>query len=127
MLLTIPDVLTAGQVLRARQLLDQADWVDGRATAGHQSALAKDNLQLPEGSPAARELGALVVRLQGTDAVDALLTYARTHGVGHIMIGRSHRPWWQQVLGRSFVARMLKETRDFDLHIVALEDEEPET
>jgi PKHD-type hydroxylase len=50
MLLPIPDVLTADQVLRARQLLEQADWVDGRVTAGHQSARTKDNMQLPEGS-----------------------------------------------------------------------------
>lgn len=75
----------------------------------------------------ARELGAIVVRLQGTDPVTALLDYARKHGVGHIMIGRSHRPWWQQVLGRSFVARMVKDAAGFDLHIVALEDEEERT
>lgn len=61
MLLPIPDVLTAEQVLRARQLLDQAEWVDGRVTAGHQAARAKDNMQLPEGSPAARELGVMVL------------------------------------------------------------------
>ena len=72
----------------------------------------------------ARELGAIVVRLQSTDPVPALLDYARAHGVGHVMIGRSHRPWWQQVLGRSFVARMVKEAAGFDLHIVALDDEE---
>ena len=59
--LPIPDVLTAEQVLRARQILDQAEWVDGRVTAGHQSARAKDNMQLPEGSPAARELGAMIL------------------------------------------------------------------
>src|SRR5262249_25144659 len=70
----------------------------------------------------ARELGAEVRRLQGTDPVSALLTFARLHGVGHIMIGRTHRPWWQQVLGRSFVARMVKEAAGFDLHIVALDD-----
>src|SRR5271155_5617175 len=61
MLLPIPDVLTASQVLRARQLLDEAEWVDGRVTAGHQSARAKDNAQLPEGSPVARELGAMIL------------------------------------------------------------------
>ena len=70
----------------------------------------------------ARELGAVVVRLQSTDPVTALLDYAHSHGVGHIMIGRSHRPWWRQVLGRSFVARMLRSAAQFDLHIVALED-----
>jgi two-component system sensor histidine kinase KdpD len=70
----------------------------------------------------ARELGAIVVRLQSTDPVRALIEYARTHGVHHIMIGRSHRPWWQQWLGRSFVARMVKEVKDCDLHIVAFDD-----
>lgn len=61
MLLHIPDVLTAEQVANARAKLDAADWADGRITAGHQSAKAKDNAQLPEGSPVARELGAMVL------------------------------------------------------------------
>jgi PKHD-type hydroxylase len=61
MLLHIPDILTAEQVAHCRQKLDQADWVDGRVTAGHQSARAKDNLQLPEDHPAARELGELIL------------------------------------------------------------------
>jgi PKHD-type hydroxylase len=57
MLLQIPDVLTREQVAQARQLLDAAEWVDGKVTAGHQSALAKDNMQLPEDHPVARQLG----------------------------------------------------------------------
>ncbi len=61
MLLPIPEVLTAEQVAQARQILDQADWVDGKVTAGHQSARAKDNMQLPEGSLAARELGQMIL------------------------------------------------------------------
>jgi PKHD-type hydroxylase len=61
MLLPIPDVLTREQVAQAREVLEQAEWVDGRVTAGHQSARAKDNLQLPEDSPAARQLGELVL------------------------------------------------------------------
>ena len=61
MLLHIPDVLTAAQVAHARTQLDAADWADGRITAGHQSAKAKDNAQLPEASPVARELGAMVL------------------------------------------------------------------
>jgi PKHD-type hydroxylase len=61
MLLPIPDVLTADEVAKGRRILEAADWVDGRVTAGHQSARAKDNMQLPEGSPAARELGQMVL------------------------------------------------------------------
>jgi len=64
-LLSIPDVLTAEQVAEAQRLLDTADWVDGRVTAGAQSAQVKRNEQLPEDHPAARQLGELIVaRLQ---------------------------------------------------------------
>ncbi len=61
MLLQIPEVLSAEQVAQARQVLDRAAWVDGKVTAGHQSARAKDNQQLPEDSPEARELGQRVL------------------------------------------------------------------
>jgi PKHD-type hydroxylase len=61
MLLQIPDVLTAEQVKQARQMLDEAEWIDGKVTAGYQSGKAKDNMQLPEDSPAARKLGDLIL------------------------------------------------------------------
>ena len=61
MLLPIPDLLAPSQVSETRGVLERAEWVDGRATAGHQSARAKDNEQLPEGSPEARRLGDLVL------------------------------------------------------------------
>ncbi|HEY0939273.1 MAG TPA: Fe2+-dependent dioxygenase [Steroidobacter sp.] len=61
MLLHIPNVLTAEQVAECRRQLDAADWIDGRVTAGHQSAKAKDNAQLPEDSPVARQLGQMIV------------------------------------------------------------------
>jgi PKHD-type hydroxylase len=61
MLLQIPDVLTTEQVAQCRQTLEQAEWIDGRVTAGYQSARTKDNLQLPEDHPAARQLGELIL------------------------------------------------------------------
>ena len=42
-------------------MLAQAPWVDGRVTAGPQSARAKQNLQLPEDSRQARELGEMIL------------------------------------------------------------------
>jgi len=61
MLIQIPDVLSAEQVSQARQRLDSAEWVDGRVTAGHQSARAKNNMQLPDTHPVGRELGEMIV------------------------------------------------------------------
>lgn len=60
MLVAIPEVLTAAQVAEARKVLDAAEWVDGRISAGHQGAHVKDNVQLPPGSPAARQVGEMI-------------------------------------------------------------------
>lgn len=62
MLLHVPNVLDADELARCRETLERAAWIDGRATAGPQSALAKRNRQLAEDDPLARELGALVLR-----------------------------------------------------------------
>jgi PKHD-type hydroxylase len=69
MLIRIPDVLSAEQVTHARKVLDEADWTDGRVTAGHQSAKAKDNMQIPEGHPAARELGEMILEALGKNSL----------------------------------------------------------
>jgi PKHD-type hydroxylase len=61
MLIQIPSVLSQEQVAEARRLLDAAPWVDGRVTAGHQSAAAKHNVQVPEGHPTAREVGNTII------------------------------------------------------------------
>jgi len=62
MLLAIPNVLPPAQLQEARRLLEAAEWVDGKTTAGHQAALAKDNRQIPPEHPAARQVGAMIVQ-----------------------------------------------------------------
>jgi PKHD-type hydroxylase len=69
MILPVPDVLNAEQVRFFREVLEQAEWVDGRVTAGHQSAMAKANMQVPEEHPAARQLGDLVLAALGRSAL----------------------------------------------------------
>ena len=65
MLIHVPQVLAPEQVGFCRQRLGSADWVDGRVTAGEQSARAKNNLQVPEDSAIARELGELILGALG--------------------------------------------------------------
>ncbi|WP_374442236.1 Fe2+-dependent dioxygenase [Stella sp.] len=65
MLLQIPAILSKAEVARCRQVIDQAEWIDGNATSGSQSALAKRNQQLAEGSPAARQVGEAVMAALG--------------------------------------------------------------
>lgn len=63
MLLRVPQVLSAAQVVELRKRLDAAggDWVDGRVTAGSQGAQVKRNQQIAEHSRTARELGDLIL------------------------------------------------------------------
>ena len=61
MIVHVEGVLTPDQVSHCREKLAAASWVDGRATAGEQSARAKRNLQVPEESETARELGELIL------------------------------------------------------------------
>jgi PKHD-type hydroxylase len=91
MLICISEVLTKQQVARFRKMMADADWEDGRSTAGSQSSLVKNNLQLPQDGRAARELGDLVL-----DALGASPTFVSAalpakifpplfnrYGVGH--------------------------------------------
>ena len=60
MLLRIPQVITPDELAQIRQLILDADWADGRITAGSQSGSVKKNLQLPEDLPAAQQARHLV-------------------------------------------------------------------
>jgi two-component system sensor histidine kinase KdpD len=71
----------------------------------------------------AKELGAETVRLKSRNPVDAILEFARSHNVGHIIVGRSQQAWWKQLLGLSIPLRLVREAAEFDIHIVSLDDE----
>jgi PKHD-type hydroxylase len=65
MLVHVESVQNPDQVAMCLGRLSAAAWIDGRATAGEQSARAKRNLQVPEDSPVSRELGELILGALG--------------------------------------------------------------
>jgi len=91
MLICIPEVLTKQQVAFFRATMSQAAWEDGRTTAGAQSSLVKNNLQLPQNGAAARELGEHVLQALANSPmfVSAALPHKifpplfNRYGVGH--------------------------------------------
>ncbi len=70
----------------------------------------------------AKELGAEFVKLHADDPVQAILGFARSHMIKHIIIGRSLQPRWKMFLGRSFILRLLNEASEFDIHVVSPDD-----
>jgi two-component system sensor histidine kinase KdpD len=139
-----PELKAAGRVLvalasnppRAKTLLSRASRMAGRLNTDWFAVY----VETPEEAPhlidseaqrhllanleKAKELGAEVVRLKSDDPGQALLDFARSHGVAHIIVGRSLQPWWKQVLRGSVVTRLLREADDFDLHVVSFLDQE---
>lgn len=66
MLISIPNVLGKDDVARFRQLLDAADWRDGRITAGSLARAQKHNLQLDDAAEPAASLSHEIVQRLGT-------------------------------------------------------------
>jgi PKHD-type hydroxylase len=62
MLVCVPNVLSKAEVAEFRGIMDGVAWEDGRSTAGAQSALVKDNEQLPPDGEVSRKLGARVIK-----------------------------------------------------------------
>ena len=74
MLLILPDLLDSDALERARHLLADAPWADGRPGAGPQAAEVKNNEQLPPGCEAAQAIGQMI--LQGLDRSPQFLSAA---------------------------------------------------
>jgi PKHD-type hydroxylase len=67
MMLHVPKVLSPERTQELRRTLDAAQWIDGKVTAGYQSAQAKNNRQLAEDSPVARKVGGEILTALSKD------------------------------------------------------------
>ncbi|HEY6418389.1 MAG TPA: sensor histidine kinase KdpD [Candidatus Binataceae bacterium] len=77
-----------------------------------------DNINL------AGDLGAETVWLKSDDVVKSLADFAREHGVTKIIMGRTRQPFWRRWFGRDVPMRMIKNARDLDVEILAVEEPE---
>jgi two-component system sensor histidine kinase KdpD len=118
------DLLSRGSRLAGRLNTDWAlVYVETPEEAPERIGAAAQR-QLMETIAKARDLGARVVRLQATDVASALLAYAEKAGIGHIMIGRSRRSWWQWPFHRSLMDRMVRDASGLDLHVISFEGDD---
>ena len=61
----IPNILSKEQVLKFRNAMHNADWVNGQMTTGSLSAQVKQNQQLPENHPLTEQLGHIILEALG--------------------------------------------------------------
>lgn len=70
----------------------------------------------------ARDLGAEVHHIKAADPVDGILEFARANGVTDIVIGISEQPWYKLLLGNTIPQRLVREVREFDLHLLSAKE-----
>ena len=68
MLIHIPAVLTPDEVKACRAALDAGRWIDGRGSAGHMAASAKDNQEADLTDPAVRARSDFILRALSSNA-----------------------------------------------------------
>ena len=72
----------------------------------------------------AADMGAETVWLKSPDVVKAMLDFAQEHKITRVVIGRTHPDWWRRLWRRSVTARLLAAARDFDIEVVAEQEDE---
>jgi len=84
----------------------------------------EDYVALQENIRFAEELGAKVVKLKSRRVADALINFARTEGITHVVFGQTSRSRWDILVHGSIINRFLHEVRDANVLVVPLERKE---
>jgi len=83
------------------------------------SLAADARRRLDQNLALARELGAEVVVTHDEDVAEALVRVAVQYNATQIVVGKSHSPWWQDLLrGGSLVDRLLRGSGTIDVYVV---------
>jgi two-component system sensor histidine kinase KdpD len=79
----------------------------------------KERALLDEAYKLARNLGGQVVELQGDSVAEEVIRYAREAGVTFIVMGQSARSRFEEVVRGSIINRIMRETRNIDIVVMA--------
>lgn len=72
----------------------------------------------------AEKLGGEAVTLPSRDIVATMLDYAREHNVTQIILGKSRRSWWFELLHGSVVHKIVRRAGDITVSVIAGEDKD---
>lgn len=99
----------------------EAPWIAVYVDTGFNLSDA-DQAQLSENLKLARELKAEVITTTETDVPEALRRIARQKNVTQVIVGRPVRRWIRDFLeGGSLLDRLVRESREFDVHVIRQE------
>ncbi len=83
---------------------------------------ANDRDRLTQNMRLAESLGATTATLAGPNAAHELIAFARSRNVGKIVVGKTERPRWKELLFGSFIDNLIRESGDIDIYVVRGDD-----
>ncbi|HJZ89328.1 MAG TPA: universal stress protein [Gemmataceae bacterium] len=76
---------------------------------------AASQRRLSDALTLARQLGAVPFEFKGPDLPTAVAAFVKEYGITHIVLGRSRRPWYKRLFGRSPLDRLLHAVPGVDI------------
>lgn len=116
-----PSPTSAGVIRNAANMAVSLDipWIAASVETTRTQVLseaARDTLM--ENIRLAERLGAETISLSGDDVPDEILSYARSHAVSRIVIGKSGESRWVSLLRGTIVDRLLRSSAGIDIFVV---------
>ncbi len=121
---------TTARLLRTAKRMSVAfgcDWLAVSVTVPHstlRSPAARE--QVAEHLRLAERLGAETHALAADSVVGTLLEFAQSRNVSKIVVGKTAQSWWQRLLGRGIVDRLLERSGEIDVYVIRGEDGDDE-
>jgi two-component system sensor histidine kinase KdpD len=119
---------TAGLIRYAKRLADrlQVPWTAIYVETARTQRLANverdriaDHLRLAE------RLGASTITLPGRNIADEVIAYATANNITQIVIGKSDRSRWFEIMHGSVVHELVRKTGQISVHVISADDSEP--
>ncbi len=118
---------SAALVRYARRLADRlhAPWTVLYVETPESRQLREaDHDYIAECQRLAERLGGVSVTIPAAERADAVVNYAQSNNITHIVVSRTTRPRWSELLRGSTVSRLIQRARDINVHVMADRGEE---
>jgi two-component system, OmpR family, sensor histidine kinase KdpD len=107
-------------VRHGKRLADQlrAPWTAINIETARSSQAAGEQDSVVAALRLAQRLGGEPVLIPGQDVADSVIDYARANNVTHLIVGKSHRAPWRQLLTGSITQRLIKRAGGINVHVI---------
>src|SRR5438874_5236617 len=119
---------TAGLIRYARRVADRvhAPWTAIYVeTARTQRLSDSERDRVSEHLRLAERLGASTITIPGRNIAEEVIAYAEANNITQIVIGKSDRPRWFEILHGSVVHELVRKAGSISVHVISAEAEEP--